>query len=89
MPPKAVAPTADLAYMDASPGHSPGRSEALGMSNPADWSPEDVRPRPSRLSLGLWAGAGLALAAAGGLLWAARGDAVFTDAVSSALAWCF
>jgi hypothetical protein len=84
-----VAPAADLAYMDLSPAHPRGRSEALGMSNPADWSPDDVGPPPSRLSLGLWAASGLALVVAGLLLWAAQGDAVFTDAVSTALAWCF
>jgi hypothetical protein len=31
----------------------------------------------------------LLLAAAGGLLWARQGDAVFTDLVTAALAWCF
>ena len=31
----------------------------------------------------------LLLVAAGGLLWAHQGSAVFTDLVTSALAWCF
>ena len=29
------------------------------------------------------------LVVAGGLLWAHQGSAVFTDLVTSALAWCF
>jgi hypothetical protein len=37
----------------------------------------------------LWAGAGLALVAAGLLLWADRGARVFTDMLSAAFAWCF
>jgi hypothetical protein len=31
----------------------------------------------------------LVLIAAGGLLWASQGDAVFTDLMTAALAWCF
>jgi heme/copper-type cytochrome/quinol oxidase subunit 4 len=31
----------------------------------------------------------LLLVAVGGLLWAHQGSAVFTDLVTSALAWCF
>lgn len=35
------------------------------------------------------AGAGLLLVALGGVLWWLRGEAVFTDTVLGALAWCF
>jgi hypothetical protein len=34
-------------------------------------------------------GAAFLLLAAGGLLWARQGEAVFTDLVTAALAWCF
>ena len=35
------------------------------------------------------AGAGVALLGFGLFLWATRGAAIFTDLVSSAIAWCF
>lgn len=43
----------------------------------------------SGFGLLLWAGAVLALLAAGLLLWADRGARVFTDMLSAAIAWCF
>jgi hypothetical protein len=36
----------------------------------------------------LWSAAGAALIASGLVLWSARADAVFTDLISAAIAWC-
>jgi hypothetical protein len=46
-------------------------------------------PAERRFGALLWVGAGLALVAAGLLLWADRGARVFTDMLSAAIAWCF
>lgn len=46
-------------------------------------------PKPSRLALGLLGGAAAALVAAGLLMWATFGAAVFSDVVLAAIAWCF
>ena len=56
-------------------------NEAEGTAAP------DARAAPS----GRWllAGAGLALAAAGLMLWARDGETVFASHLLSALAWCF
>jgi len=45
--------------------------------------------KPSRLSRALLGGAIVCLTAAGLLLWSRTGEAVFSDMVLSALAWCF
>jgi hypothetical protein len=42
----------------------------------------------SRLSQLLWIASGLALVAAGLVLWWARGERVFADLVSASFAWC-
>ena len=49
----------------------------------------DATAATRRFGALLWAGAGLALVAAGLLLWADRGARVFTDMLSAAIAWCF
>jgi hypothetical protein len=46
-------------------------------------------PKPSRLALGLFAAAGLALVGAGLVMWGTFGSAVFSDVVLAAIAWCF
>lgn len=65
--------------MDAAPGDSrPGPS--IGMK-------ED---RGTQRAILIAAGTlGLALLAAGGILWSSRGQAVFVDMLASALALCF
>ena len=47
---------------------------------------EDQRRSAAGFVLVLFGGA--CLGAAGGLLWARRGDALFIDLVLTALAWC-
>ena len=46
-------------------------------------------PRPNRAALILTGAAALFLVGAGLLLWSRHGDAVFSDTVLAALAWCF
>ena len=48
---------------------------------------DDARARRAALTLGIASVA--LLLAAGGLLWARLGPAVFSDYVLSGLAWCF
>ena len=50
-------------------------------------APDDTRARRAVLVLG--AASVALLLAAGGLLWARLGPAVFSDYVLSGLAWCF
>jgi hypothetical protein len=45
--------------------------------------------RTSRSGTALWAGAAACLVAAGLVLWAVRGGAIFSEMVLSAVAWCF
>ena len=52
-------------------------------------SPDAARPAPGRLGRGLLAGAVAALVVAGLLLWWRQGDAVFSQYLLGALAWCF
>ncbi|WP_158266644.1 hypothetical protein [Alsobacter soli] len=58
------------------------------MAQPAQWEASGEAGR-SGLRVSLWLGAAAAVVVAGLLLWAAQGEAVFTDVVSAALAWCF
>ena len=46
-------------------------------------------PRRGFAARALAAAAVVCLVAAGLLLWGSRGDAVFSDTVLAALAWCF
>ena len=51
--------------------------------------PHTLDGRRGLAGRGLVAAAVVCLVAAGLVLWASRGDAVFTDVVLAALAWCF
>jgi hypothetical protein len=65
--------------------------------DPAGWAkvgvaaeqPTETDRRPPGLGLSLLVASAMCLVVAGGLLWWRRGDAVFSDMVLSALAWCF
>jgi hypothetical protein len=52
-------------------------------------APHAAAERPHRPALILSAAAALCLVGAGLLLWWRYGDAVFSDTVLAALAWCF
>ncbi len=51
--------------------------------------PTGTDRKPTGLGLSLLVASVSCLVAAGGLLWWRRGDAVFSDVVLAALAWCF
>ncbi|HEX2138062.1 MAG TPA: hypothetical protein VHG30_19585 [Microvirga sp.] len=51
--------------------------------------PHTLEERRGLAGRGLVAAAVVCLVAAGLVLWASRGDAVFADVVLAALAWCF
>jgi hypothetical protein len=55
---------------------------------PLKREPQLMSPGRRRTALALWAAAAVALIASGMVLWTARAEAVFTDMVSAALAWC-
>jgi hypothetical protein len=57
------------------------------MTEPTAW--DDAGAGRRGLHVALWAGVAASLTGAGLFLWAAQGEIVFTDVVSSALAWCF
>jgi hypothetical protein len=61
-----------------------------GVADAAPTQPAAGPPESrSFLPIVLWSAAGVAILAAGSLLWAARGEAVFMDMVASAIAMCF
>ncbi len=59
------------------------------MSVVAEQSGLNPARRSHRLALAVIAAAVLCLVAAGLLLWARHGAAIFSDTVLAALAWCF
>ena len=72
------------------------RTEAEGGAS--DWAEERMNaeaersgsePSPSRLGRALIGAAVACVVAAGILLWSRHGDAVFSDMVLTAVAWCF
>jgi hypothetical protein len=58
------------------------------MATQAEPSPEIAR-RPDRLRTAVVVAGIACLVGAGLLLWSRTGDAVFSDLVLAALAWCF
>jgi uncharacterized iron-regulated membrane protein len=59
------------------------------MSVVAEHRSLEAERRPGRPALLLAGAAALCLVGAGLLLWWRHGDAVFSDTVLTALAWCF
>ncbi len=55
---------------------------------PLDNPPHAATAGSRRTGQALWLAAALALIAAGLVLWTARAEAIFTDMVSAAIAWC-
>jgi hypothetical protein len=76
----------DRAIHDRSELH---RVAETGMRVEARPTEAETDHRTTWSGTALWAGAAACLVAAGLLLWAVRGGAVFSDMVLSALAWCF